>query len=77
MDRGFESHPLRQVLHSAKSQETASAQSIVRGRADYTDPDVLDGHYSVVCWLDDKNIYIQDSETGGIRKLGREDFTTV
>jgi len=48
-----------------------------RGRVDYTDADVADGHYSVVCGLDDKNIYLQDPEIGGIRKLGREDFMTV
>lgn len=48
-----------------------------RGRMDYIDSDVADGHYSVVCGLDDKNIYIQDPETGGIRKLDKEDFMTV
>lgn len=48
-----------------------------RGRMDYTDSDVSDGHYSVVCGMDDKNIYIQDPETGGIRKLDKEDFMTV
>ena len=48
-----------------------------RGRTDYTDADVSDGHYSVVCGLDEKNIYLQDPETGGMRKLNREDFMTV
>ena len=48
-----------------------------RGRTDYTDEDVSDGHYSVVCGLDDENIYLQDPETGGMRKLDKEDFMTV
>jgi ABC-type bacteriocin/lantibiotic exporter with double-glycine peptidase domain len=48
-----------------------------RGRVDYTDADVSDGHYSVVCGLDDKNIYLQDPEIGSVRKLNKEDFITV
>ncbi|HBI16959.1 MAG TPA: hypothetical protein DDY52_02265 [Candidatus Moranbacteria bacterium] len=48
-----------------------------RGRIDYTDADVSDGHYSVVCGMDDDNIYLQDPETGGMRKLDKEDFMTV
>lgn len=48
-----------------------------RGRVDYTDADVADGHYSVVFGLDDKHIYLQDPETGTARKLEREDFMTV
>ncbi len=48
-----------------------------RGRTDYTDADVSDGHYSVVCGLDEENIYLQDPEIGGMRKLDREDFMTV
>ncbi len=48
-----------------------------RGRVDYTNADVSDGHYSVVCGLDDKKIYFQDPEIGGMRKLDREDFMTV
>lgn len=48
-----------------------------RGRMDYVDSDVADGHYSVVCGLDDKNIYLQDPETGDMRKIGKEDFMTV
>lgn len=48
-----------------------------RGRVDYTDSDVSDGHYSVVCGLDDKNIYLQDPEIGSMRKLDKEDFMTV
>ena len=48
-----------------------------RGRMNYTDADVPDGHYSVVCGIDNKNIYLQDPEIGKIRKLDREDFMTV
>lgn len=48
-----------------------------RGRTDYTDVNVADGHYSVVAGLDNKFIYIQDSEIGKMRKLSREDFLTV
>lgn len=48
-----------------------------RGRQDYSDSEVADGHYSVVCGLDDAHIYLQDPEIGGIRKITREDFKRV
>jgi predicted double-glycine peptidase len=48
-----------------------------RGRMDYTDSSVADGHYSVVTGLDEKYVYLQDPEIGKIRKLTREDFLTV
>lgn len=48
-----------------------------RGRCDYTDSDIADGHYSVVAGLDDKFIYLQDPEIGKIRKLKRGDFMSV
>lgn len=48
-----------------------------RGRADYDDSDISDGHYSVVVGLDDKYIYLQDPELGKIRKIEKEDFMTV
>jgi ABC-type bacteriocin/lantibiotic exporter with double-glycine peptidase domain len=48
-----------------------------RGRTDYKDDVVPDGHYSVVVGLDDANIYLQDPETGGLRTLDREDFMRV
>lgn len=48
-----------------------------RGRMDYTDSDVADGHYSVVAGLDDEYIYLQDPETGSMRKLDKDDFMTV
>ena len=48
-----------------------------RGRCDYTDSDIADGHYSVVAGLDDKFIYLQDPEIGKIRKLKRDNFMKV
>ncbi len=48
-----------------------------RGRQDYNDSEVADGHYSVVIGLDDEYIYLQDPETGGERKIGRENFMKV
>lgn len=38
---------------------------------------IADGHYSVVVGLDDKFIYLQDPELGGMRKIKRKDFMTV
>ena len=48
-----------------------------RGRSDYSDSSVSDGHYSVVCGLDDEYIYLQDPEIGGIRKMRKDDFMSV
>jgi ABC-type bacteriocin/lantibiotic exporter with double-glycine peptidase domain len=48
-----------------------------RGRTDYKDSDVADGHYSVVMGLDDRYIYLQDPEIGKMRKLEKENFITV
>lgn len=48
-----------------------------RGRADYSDSEVADGHYSVVCGIDSKYIYLQDPEIGGIRKIEKNDFKRV
>ena len=48
-----------------------------RGRYDYKDSAVADGHYSVIFGLDDEYIYLQDPETGGERKIKREDFMKV
>lgn len=48
-----------------------------RGRTDYSDSDVADGHYSVVSGLDDDFISLQDPEIGSMRKLAREDFMAV
>ena len=50
---------------------------ITRGRSDYSDADIADGHYSVVCGLDARYIYLQDPEIGKMRKLSREDFKKV
>lgn len=48
-----------------------------KGRQDYSESEVADGHYSVVTGLDDKFIYLQDPEIGKIRKLKRKDFMRV
>lgn len=48
-----------------------------RGRADYPDSEVADGHYSVVAGLDAECIYLQDPEIGKMRMLKREDFMRV
>lgn len=48
-----------------------------RGRIDYDDSEIPDGHLSVVIGLDDKLIYLQDPETGGLRKIARDDFMKV
>ena len=45
-----------------------------RGRTDYSDSEVPDGHYSVVVGLDKNYIYLQDPEIGKLRKLTRKDF---
>lgn len=48
-----------------------------RGRQDYSESEVADGHYSVVAGIDEKYIYLQDPEIGKIRKLKRDDFMRV
>ena len=48
-----------------------------RGRGDYDDSQVADGHYSVVVGLDDEFIYLQDPEIGKLRKIERDDFMKV
>lgn len=48
-----------------------------RGRYDYGENEVADGHNSVVIGLDENFIYLQDPEIGGVRKLEREDFIRV
>jgi len=48
-----------------------------KGRQDYPESEVADGHYSVVTGLDEKYIYLQDPEIGKIRKLKRDDFMRV
>lgn len=48
-----------------------------RGRSDYSDSEVPDGHYSVVVGLGSEYIYLQDPEIGTLRKVGREDFLKV
>lgn len=48
-----------------------------RGRADYGDSEVPDGHYSVVVGLDEEFIFLQDPEIGGERRIARDDFMKV
>ncbi len=48
-----------------------------RGRSDYDDAEMADGHYSAVIGLDEKFIYLQDPEIGGVRKIDRDDFMRV
>jgi len=48
-----------------------------RGRSDYSNSEVADGHYSVVAGLDDKHIYLQDPEIGELRKIEKDDFMKV
>lgn len=48
------------------------------GRTDYH-PDFLypEGHYSVVCGLDEQYIYLQDPEIGGMRNIPRDTFMGI
>lgn len=48
-----------------------------RGRKDYGNSEVPDGHYSVVMGLDSANIYLQDPEIGAMRTIKRDDFSRV
>lgn len=48
-----------------------------RGRIDYHESDVPDGHLSVMVGLDDEFIYLQDPEIGKLRKIARDDFMKV
>ena len=48
-----------------------------RGRNDYSDSEMADGHYSVVAGLDTEYIYLQDPEIGKIREIKRDDFMRV
>lgn len=48
-----------------------------RGRLDYSNSEVADGHLSVVIGLDDKSVYIQDPEIGKVRIIERNDFMKV
>ena len=50
---------------------------LTRGRIDYDDSQVPDGHYSVAVGLDDEFIYLQDPEIGKLRKIERDDFMKV
>lgn len=48
-----------------------------RGRTDYDESEVPDGHLSVVVGLDERHIYLQDPEIGRLRTIARDDFFRV
>ena len=48
-----------------------------RGRSDYNNSEVPDGHYSVVVGLNKEHIFLQDPEIGELRTLNRDDFMSV
>ncbi len=48
-----------------------------RGRSDYPESAIADGHYSIAIGLDKNFIYLQDPEIGKARKLRRDDFLRV
>lgn len=48
-----------------------------RGRTDYPESDVPDGHLAVVVGLGEEYIYLQDPEIGKLRKIARDDFMKV
>lgn len=50
---------------------------MTRGRYDYEEDEVADGHYSVVVGQDGENIYLQDPEVGRMRTITKEDFIRV
>lgn len=50
---------------------------MTRGRNDYDEDELVDGHYSVVVALDEDSIYLQDPEVGRIRKIPQTDFIRV
>ena len=68
---------LEDIKHWLAKKVPVIVDWFTRGRKDYEDSDIADGHYSVVAGLDEEYIYLQDPELGGIRKLKREDFLTV
>ncbi len=50
---------------------------MTRGRYNYDEDVVAEGHYSVVCGLDEINIYLQDPEVGRMRTIPKNDFIRV
>lgn len=48
------------------------------GRDDYPEDTIsADGHYSIVCGIDDTHLYLQDPEIGKVRKITRDTFERV
>ncbi|HBD02016.1 TPA: hypothetical protein DCZ17_00690 [Candidatus Collierbacteria bacterium] len=85
--RVLESEGLRAVIKNFSSFEDIQSALdegspvivdwFTRGRKDYGEDEVADGHYSIAVGLDDKYIYLQDPEVGRVRKIKREDFLRV
>lgn len=67
----------KDISNSLKKRIPVIVDWFTRGRSDYSDSEVADGHYSVVVGLDKNNIYIQDPEIGRIRTIDRDDFMLV
>ena len=65
------------IEQALKAGKPVIVDWFTRGRSEYSHSEVADGHYSVVCGLDDDFIYLQDPEIGGIRKIARDDFMKV
>jgi predicted double-glycine peptidase len=65
------------MLISTEKKVPVIVNWFTRGRIDYPEEDVPDGHYSVVVGLDEEFIYLQDPEIGKLRKIEREDFMKV
>lgn len=68
---------LEDILYWLDKKIPVIVDWFTRGRGDYPDSEVADGHYSIVVGLDDKFVYIQDPEIGSLRTLKREDFLKV
>lgn len=65
------------VKHWLDKEVPVIVNWFTRGRSDYPDSEVADGHYSLVVGLDEKYIYLQDPEIGGLRKIAKDDFKKV
>ena len=68
---------LNDILEWLQKKVPVIVDWFTRGRSDYSDSEVADGHYSVVVGIDEKHVYLQDPEIGGMRKIARKDFMKV
>ncbi len=82
--RKFELKPIVKNNASLKDVERYTKRGVpvivnwfTRGRRDYPNSAVADGHYSIVVGLDRQYIYLQDPEIGKLRKLKQDDFLRV